>query len=381
MKETSHLHNLTPLRGVAALLVVIYHTNMALRGALAGGLSTGFFDQLYLMVDLFFMISGFVLCHVYGDWFKEKVSLQRYMKFSAARFARIYPLYLFTLICLVLVVFIYHRYVGETPAMFRNTFDFDAIPLNIFLLQSMNTMNYLGWNIPSWSVSVEWWVYMLFPLIIFLGDKLKLNKFNALFLIVCALGYLLICMFLQSTHPAVGDARFGSATSIDVTFNYGFLRCLLGFSVGMIIYQYFLQGKCRELFSASYFFWCLLAVLLVFLHLKIPDYITVWLFPCLILAVAYGSHSANKLLDNALLKKLGDISYSIYLTHMPILFAFVLFLLFVPEVKYGIPANNQLLAAWIIGYAFISITLLISYFTYTYVELPARNAIKAKARL
>jgi peptidoglycan/LPS O-acetylase OafA/YrhL len=82
MKETSHLHNLTPLRGVAALLVVIYHTNMALRGALAGGLSTGFFDQLYLMVDLFFMISGFVLCHVYGDWFKEKVSL--YEVFSCA---------------------------------------------------------------------------------------------------------------------------------------------------------------------------------------------------------------------------------------------------------------------------------------------------------
>lgn len=376
-----YVHNLTPLRGIAALLVVIYHLNLVFRGALAGGATTGILSQLYLMVDLFFMISGFVMCHVYGDWFKERISFANFMRFSMARFARIYPMYLVSLVFLILVVFGYQQRIGETPQLFKDTFDFGTIPLNLLLLQSMNTLSYLGWNIPSWSVSVEWWVYMIFPAMVFGWGKYGPSRINIFILALCAVGYSIISVWLHNTSPLITSGTLEKDyTSIDVTFNYGFFRCLLGFVVGMVIHKFFLTGKCRETLSADSTIILLLGMLLVSLHFSIPNYITVWIFPVLILAVAYGSARTNKFLNHPALMQLGNLSYSIYLMHMPLLYSFILFLLFVPDASYMLPSNNQVLSAWVVGYAFISLTLIVSYFAYTYIELPARSAIKALVR-
>jgi peptidoglycan/LPS O-acetylase OafA/YrhL len=77
MKTTvSYLSNLTPLRGVAALLTVIYHVGLMIGGG--GDMLIKYHDfmllnRMYLMVDFFFILSGFIMCHVYGKMFAVSV--------------------------------------------------------------------------------------------------------------------------------------------------------------------------------------------------------------------------------------------------------------------------------------------------------------------
>jgi peptidoglycan/LPS O-acetylase OafA/YrhL len=59
--KAEYLSNLTPLRGIAALLVAIFHFEMAIARFIPANL-TMFFEKSYLMVDLFFIMSGFIIC-------------------------------------------------------------------------------------------------------------------------------------------------------------------------------------------------------------------------------------------------------------------------------------------------------------------------------
>src|SRR5215472_15992241 len=83
------LPSLTGLRGVAAVVVVLYHAQILRTGVRVGsGIARG-----YLAVDLFFLLSGFVLAHVYG----ARIAASPWREigpFFWARFAKIYPIHL-----------------------------------------------------------------------------------------------------------------------------------------------------------------------------------------------------------------------------------------------------------------------------------------------
>ena len=94
---------LTSLRGIAAIVVVILHfaySTLPEAGVILSR-STRFFRDGYLFVDLFFILSGFIMTHVYLESFLMGVNKTSYWTFIRARFARIYPLHLFTLGVLV----------------------------------------------------------------------------------------------------------------------------------------------------------------------------------------------------------------------------------------------------------------------------------------
>jgi peptidoglycan/LPS O-acetylase OafA/YrhL len=88
--STTYLSNLTPMRGIAALLTVVYHVNLFVGGVLVT--FTPLMNQMHLMVDFFFVLSGFIMMHVYGKWFSEGVTVALFKKFTIARFARVYLL-------------------------------------------------------------------------------------------------------------------------------------------------------------------------------------------------------------------------------------------------------------------------------------------------
>ena len=98
-----YLKNLTPLRGIAALLILIFHVQIILlyKNSLTGNWETALIWRMHLMVDFFFILSGFIMFHVYGDWFRDSVSWKKFRKFTLARFARVYPLHVFTLFALI----------------------------------------------------------------------------------------------------------------------------------------------------------------------------------------------------------------------------------------------------------------------------------------
>jgi len=95
-----HLASLTPLRGIAALWVVLFHYCWHFP-AVHADRYTGAVYKGYLAVDLFFMLSGFVISHVYHGAFALRVTGRRYRDFLKARIARIYPLHLTVLLLFV----------------------------------------------------------------------------------------------------------------------------------------------------------------------------------------------------------------------------------------------------------------------------------------
>jgi peptidoglycan/LPS O-acetylase OafA/YrhL len=157
---TRDIPALTGLRGVAALWVVAYH----LREASANG-GTGLFDfgpadaliaHGYLGVDLFFVLSGFIIRHVYGCWFAEQVRPQDCVRFLRYRIARLYPVHIVTLV-LMLVLYGAARAVGTHPHNLNS--------YSIFSLLNNLTLTHAWWgaigspNTPARSISA-----LLFPL-------------------------------------------------------------------------------------------------------------------------------------------------------------------------------------------------------------------------
>ncbi|HXL54804.1 MAG TPA: acyltransferase family protein [Chitinophagaceae bacterium] len=96
---TAYISNLTPLRGFAALMVVVFHFE-ELIGRFVNANNSMFIRKGYLMVDLFFVMSGFIIFHVYNSNFRSSINRQSFSKFLIARFARIYPFHLISVIAL-----------------------------------------------------------------------------------------------------------------------------------------------------------------------------------------------------------------------------------------------------------------------------------------
>src|SRR5436305_824177 len=92
-RRISYLSNLTPLRGIAALLTVIFHIDIFLGWEMMPPGGSPLLSHMYLMVDFFFILSGFIMCHVYGNRFLKDVRTTEFKKFMIARFSRIYPLH------------------------------------------------------------------------------------------------------------------------------------------------------------------------------------------------------------------------------------------------------------------------------------------------
>jgi peptidoglycan/LPS O-acetylase OafA/YrhL len=160
------LQSLTSLGGLAALWVVLYHYSAVYFPRLDIGDYSYLIAKGYLAVDLFFMLSGFVMTHVYYRAFSESIS-QNYRNFLVARAARLYPLHL-----LVLFLFVVTALTSQLLVYMR-TGSFHGIPLegsrslgalaaNLFMLQGL-AAGKLSWNYPAWSISVEFIAYLGFP--------------------------------------------------------------------------------------------------------------------------------------------------------------------------------------------------------------------------
>jgi peptidoglycan/LPS O-acetylase OafA/YrhL len=122
-----YFSNLTPLRGFAALWVVVFHFQETVMTFNAAN-HTRMVAKGYMMVDLFFIMSGFIISHIYQQSFQNGLTYQSFRKFIVARFARVYPLHFFVLLILILLVW--------PSGQWNMVQDPKAIPTNILLLHS-----------------------------------------------------------------------------------------------------------------------------------------------------------------------------------------------------------------------------------------------------
>ncbi|MBC7422359.1 MAG: acyltransferase [Ferruginibacter sp.] len=370
MKPKSiYLSNLTPLRGIAALLVAIFHFE-EIGGIFINPSTTMLIGKSYLMVDLFFIMSGFVMLHVYGDSFMKRLEWKVFFQFMKARFARLYPLHLFTLLLVIAVFYGFHNPSNpvNNPA---------AIPTHLLLLQSFGIHPIFTWNVPSWSISAEWWAYMVFPLLVLLLGKNK-QVAIALMALLFTMLYLAIEYFLPRVNPFVPSLPVPH--NLDVTYDYGFLRGIAGFMAGMVTYTFYQLKKLTIFFSKDILgIGCILLVL-VAMHVGINDIFYIPLFMLLVLGVAANQQVIHKICLARPLQYLGDISYSVYLMHGSLVFFVAIPI--ITKLGFVSKGPHSLELPFFTGFCICIFYLLAviaaSSATYYLIEKPCRNWINKK---
>jgi peptidoglycan/LPS O-acetylase OafA/YrhL len=372
--NSNYISTLTPLRGIAAILVVVLHASIFL-SPIGNPKYTGLIMNGWLWVDFFFILSGFILAYVYGKKFEQGVQWQDFKHYAGARFARVYPLHLITMIWAFLVgQWILALDSGTTvwSGFYKVIFDYDTLPTSAFLLQAMNFHSTAPLNTPSWSLSTEWWMYMLFPILVVPFFKLnKLGRIGAFLFIglfFAALRYYII--------PTFG-IHFGEPTgeTLNTINDLAIFRCMAGFLLGMLTFECYRHKIAIRWMRKSVTAIIISAGILLVMIFNWNELIVILLFALLILSAAFNTTSLKKILDGKRWQQLGDLSFSIYMVHMPIFFTYIaiLFTFKIETPKGIIDENPNYLIGWIYCIGLLIVTLPVAYFFHHYIEIPLRN--------
>lgn len=159
MQSREPLPQFTGLRGIAALLVLFYHIRTPQDLVLSFGPLDPFSKFGGLGVDIFFVLSGFVLTYVHGQMFASGFDRRPLWSFAVARFARIYPLHVVTLFAM-LGGYAIAVQIGVQPTETRG-YTWQGVISGLLLMQ--NWFGTVAPNPSSWSISVELANYLLFP--------------------------------------------------------------------------------------------------------------------------------------------------------------------------------------------------------------------------
>lgn len=347
-KKTPYKVELDSLRGVAAFLIVCLHFTTYLFPSLGEVVLnyTPALKRTYLFVDLFFVLSGYVLALNYAQAFQQSISISSYFVFMKKRFLKLYPLHLFTLSLLVLL------YWGlDTLALkshFINIVNPSAMVLNLTLFQSAGIFDQgcydcTSWNYPAWSISVEWIIYFILPISFFMISKLKRLVFIPLILLLCSLYYFV-------------DLKFGH---LDYASYPALLRCAFGALLGASMY---ILTKEEKQFKATLVS-CVIIAILISLHFLSIDTLIV-LMMSLLVYVTTGIER-DSWLTNKKLIWLGKRSFSLYMIHAVV----HLYLDYIVRLVFNIQMKDISITFQLIGFLFlIPVTLTLANITYILFE-------------
>ncbi|WP_411754020.1 acyltransferase family protein [Serratia sp. (in: enterobacteria)] len=354
--QRKEMKALTGLRGIAAILVMFYHFNLS--AALSSPLHT-IIGQCYLMVDLFFILSGFIILMTYGHWFSYNFDRRDFGRYVLRRFARIFPLYAcMTLTAGALVASSWmDRWPGPPVPV--------SILVNLTMLQTLFKVPSL--DTPAWSVSAEWIASLLFPFLAYLFYRYNWRAVLSLFFVaILALPLITIApeLIQQPKRAGIMDIwHYGTYFPV--------LRAVAGFIIGMAIFRFSQIRWVMELTFKSWFNLSILSLILFSLMFKNADLITVSLFPLLVLGLTNNDSKVTKTIGSPIIYRLGVLSYSIYLIHNQLNY----FMLILKGYLLGIGVGTTS-ATIICCILFSIITILISELTYRLIENPARNYLR-----
>lgn len=351
------LAGLTALRGLAAIGVVLFHIDVCLfyreMGTLLPKATSGLVANGYLWVDFFFILSGFVIHHAYAGRLGAGFRWRSLAAFYAARFFRICPLHLALTLLLVLAVVGVGAWRPELKdGSWAAFFGWSTLPANLLLTHAMTPGAGLSLNIVSWSIAVEWWVYVSAPLVIpvlSLGGRIVASACIAVGGLVLVALYVLV-----------------GRDTLDITFDYGVVRCLGGFLIGLGLYRLLRSTRPLPPFAADALAIAALSGIAVVMHMNALDLWIVPLFAGLVVAGASPEGWISQALRLQLLQFLGRISYSIYLVHGLV---FMLFWFGAPALGLRFPTP---LEAWGFAAAFLLLTFVGAALTYRYLERPGQ---------
>lgn len=339
-------------RFLAASGVVLFHYNIDFQL----GLATRFtiVANLSCMVDFFFMLSGFVMVQGYRS---RLGSAREYGEFLRARWARIYPLHVLILACYLLLIAIAHLL--HVQPNHPEILALSGLPANLLLVQAWGFLDHPSFNVPSWSISAEWFVYLLAPAVFAIVRRVSLS-----FSMLCTL---LMVIAMIAVHNALGGQDW-----MDLTYQFGMLRALPSFFAGAATAEAICNGQLRGKPS----WWtvhALAASALVVLSLDVRRELVLPVFCSLIVFAALAdAGKVPSVMKNRVLLVLGESSYALYMSHVLV------------SVPLLVAARRLHLieTPWTFAFAFASfgITIVLSLLSYRYFERPMRSWITRVAK-
>lgn len=307
---------LTGLRIIAAVWVVLFHFRPLLRDA-----APGFRDALAPVlncgaqgVDLFFILSGFVLTWNYLDRMGWSWSTRSTVHFLWLRLARVWPVYLVTLhLAALWVIFTLH--VGHVPSHDVSQLTAVSYVRQILLVQLWFQPFFDGssWDGPAWSISAEWLAYLLFGLLVLVIFRMAhaTRARNLMWLAVAA-----------SLPPVVMLLTSGQFYTPWSWLPRIVMQFTAGALVAAAVTRLRLTDRARR--SAGYVSVLLLAAIVGLLYLfdahplhGVQDTggLVDVLFVPLVMTLAIGTGSLPWLLSTRLMVYGGQISFCVYMVH------------------------------------------------------------------
>lgn len=362
--NSGRIHELDALRGIAALGVVFWHYRVDFHARPLDWVLHPFYNAGFLLVDFFFVLSGFVIARAY--W---RTSRQWNVAGNIwARIARLYPLHLLTLLVTIALLGALPSSASDSAFRLPNN-DLKHLLLNVVLLNQVGLQD-IGWsfNVPAWSISTEFITNIAFLVFIAMTARIRW----ACALLVGLGGLLLFSLFRP---PLIeNQTAFGF---LDVYL----LRCMLGFAAGVAVYLVRRRlDRDRRLATNTMPFDCLGLLALAGLvwlmnasgrHPHVQDY----LYSMALSIGCVGFIPFGRILKSMLcirpLVVLGEISYSIYLVHYPLQLACYAF-----SERTGIHLHYESPLTLL---AFTAGVVAVAMLTYRHVELPGQAKLLAWA--
>ena len=332
--QNKYIKEIQSLRGLSVIFVFLFHIKQDI------------FSFGYVGVDIFFVISGFVITKIiYENVKKENFNIKI---FYISRFLRLFPALLLMILSSIIFIVLTYNLHGNGDLLI-NTGIFSLLGLSNYYLVFIENdyFNSFDENIfeHMWSLSIEVQFYFIYPIIFFIFQRFL--KFNERILITIIV-FLIILHFLINifntyeffyyTHTRIGEILIGSLT-------------------------YFIQRKNRQIL---FIYLSSIILFIVFYITKEIFYLinSVCFVTSLIILNIGKSSIFNRFLNFKFLNHIGNLSYSIYLWHLPIIYFSRFFL-----------SSFDYYIFPIIG------TYLISIMSYYFLENPIRNSIKLKILL
>ena len=358
-KSSTHLHTLTSIRGFAAIWVLMFHLRYEVRQFYPElyHMTLGFWKSGFLGVDLFFVLSGFVISLNYQKTFSS-FHRSNFQAFMIKRFARIYPVYLACLLCTLIVFGAFVWF--EFPYKQKNIFTSWGFLQSLTMTQILSFPVPRQWNLVAWSVSAEWFAYLSFPFLALLTSRINTHKMRIIILGVLCITYLWIMNIMQ--RPSAMEL--------------GLFRIAGGFSMGVLL------CGVRDILSPSWKESRLWGWLVIVIFASIPFlYVfstnhrvasVVWA-PIIFLPIIFSlaqPGAAWKIMTSNKMIYLGHVSYSLYMIHTTILLAF----------RSAFDMHTIIHPIYKIGYMGAELLLIFisSHILYTRLEEPARKYILQK---
>ena len=316
-----HYEILDGLRGVAAVMVVMFHI---LETFTEGDHTKQIINHGYMAVDFFFLLSGFVIGYAYDDrW--GRMSLGGFFK---RRLIRLHPMIMVGMI------------IGAVTFYFQDAPIFYAISstpvwklllvmlIGFTLLPVPPSLDIRGWSEmhpldgPAWSLFYEYIANILYAVLVRRFSKTMLS------ILVFIAGVALIQFAVTSKH---GDIIGGWSIEPE-QLRVGFTRLLYPFFAGLL-----LSRVAKPAHVKNAFFWCslLLAIVLAMPRIGGKEHLwmnglydslsIVFVFPIIVYLGASGEVTGK--LASRLSRFLADISYPLYIIHYPFIYMFMAWVL------------------------------------------------------